>query len=335
MEEEKNESIQSRRNGGGRADIGTKEDGAIEEMININERLITIKEKSIYEFVLADTLDPERKRPNLPPNMHTKLLDRGSNDELVARTFLTAKTVFNHKHFPDSINANKALLDVLDVVKELAAMETEIAAYKVEHDKACKSYDERKDSRGFMLPAIPDMLTRCKTIFQKADQACQYLMVVVRVFYPEVGLKQYYTDFEEMITGKYGQNDPFAKFLSQVVPYLMEIRRARNCFDHRKVELKLTGFELQDDNSVLSPTIEMNDAGSLISRQDLRTYLSDAIEGLVNVTELMIPYLASKHVQPMGLIPVEVRQVPEDQRRHKMVQFALWMPIGEEGIYFL
>jgi hypothetical protein len=334
MEEKEDEDIRRRRSGGGRANIGTGEDGAILEMVNINEHLITIKEKSIYEFVLADTLDPERKRPNLPPNMHTKLLDRGSEDELVARTFLTAKTVFNHKHYPDSVNANKALLDMLDVVKELAAMETEIAAYNVEHNKACKLYEERDDSRGFMLPAVPDMLTRCKTIFQKADQACQYLMVVIRVFYPEVGIKKYYTDFEEIIQGKYGQSDPFARFLAQVVPFIMEIRRARNCLDHRKEELKLIGFELQDDNSVLSPTIEMNDAGSTIVRQDLLTYIKDAVGGLISLTEHMIPYLASKHIQPMGLIPVAVRMVPESQRLHKMIQFALWAPIGEDGIYF-
>ncbi len=115
----------------------------------------------------------------------------------------------------------------------------------------------------------------------------------------------------------------------------MEIRRARNCFDHRKAGLKLTGFELQEDNSVLSPTIEMNDAGSMIPRQDLSTYLADAMAGLVNVTELMIPYLAIKHVQPTGLIPIEVRMVPESQRRHKMIQFALWAPIEGDGIYFL
>lgn len=62
------------------------------------------------------------------------------------------------------------------------------------------------------MPAIPDMLTRCKTIFQKADQACQYLMVVVRVFYPEVGIKQYYTDFEEITRGSMVKMIPLQSF---------------------------------------------------------------------------------------------------------------------------
>lgn len=184
MEKNRDTDIEKRRNRGGVADIGTKEDGAIEEMININERLITVKEKSIYEFVLADTLDPKREKPNLPPSVHTKLLDRGSSDPLVARTFLTAKAVFQRNHFPASIDVNRALLYMLDVVRELAAMETEIDDYILENEKACKIYNERIGSPGFMLPAIPDTLTRCKTIFQKADQASQYTMYVIRLFYP-------------------------------------------------------------------------------------------------------------------------------------------------------
>lgn len=113
----------------------------------------------------------------------------------------------------------------------------------------------------------------------------------------------------------------------------MEIRRARNCFDHRKVELQLTGFELQDDGSVLSPTIEMNFAGSVITRQDLHTYLSLVMDGLVNTMEIMLPYLAAKHIKPMGLSALQVRQVPEEKRRWKLVKFGLWWPIGEEGFY--
>ena len=129
-------------------------------------------------------------------------------------------------------------------------MQEAIEEYNLEDEKACKIYEERKGVPGFMLPSIPDMMTRCKTIFQKADQACQYFMSVIRLFYPEITEKEYYTNFEDFVKAKSGEDDPFSKFLHQVVPFVMEIRRARNCFDHRKVELRLTGFELQDDGSV-------------------------------------------------------------------------------------
>lgn len=333
MEEKEKMDIDKLRNRGGVADIGASDDGAIVEMIKINERLIAVKEKSIYDFVLADTLDPERNKPNLPPSVQTKLLDKGANDLLVARTFLTAKAVFQSSYFPPSIDVGKVLLDMLDLVRELAAMDTEIEAYKLEYDKACEAYEAKKGTPGFMLPAITDMLTRCKTIFQKADHACQYLMNVIRLFYSEITVKKYYTDFEQYIERKYGSNDPFSKFLKQVVPFIIKVRCARNCFDHRKAELRLTGFDLQNDGSVLPPTIEMDDAGSIIPRQDLYMYITTMRETLLNIIENILPYLASKHIQPMGSIPHSIRQVPEEKRRFKMVKFGIWMPLGEGGYY--
>ncbi len=251
----------------------------------------------------------------------------------MARIFLTAKALFDHKHYPAAIDVRKGLLDMLDVVRELIAMQEAIEEYYLEHEKACKTYEERKGVSGFMLPSIPDMMTRCKTIFQKADQACQYLMYVIRLFYPEAPVKKYYKGLEKTVKETHGENDAFSKFFEQVVPFIVEIKNVRNCFDHRNAELRLSGFELQEDGSVLSPTIEMDFDGSVVSRQDLRTYLLDVMDGLVNVIEVMLPYLAGKHIEPMGLISLQVRQVPEEKRRWKLVQFGLWWPLGEGGFY--
>ncbi|MBN8105865.1 hypothetical protein, partial [Vibrio vulnificus] len=59
-------SIDSKRNSAGHAEIGTKEDGAILEMVKVGKRLIIIKDNSIYEFFMADSIDPGRKNINLP-----------------------------------------------------------------------------------------------------------------------------------------------------------------------------------------------------------------------------------------------------------------------------
>jgi hypothetical protein len=45
------------RDRGGSADIGTSEDGAIMEMENIAGRLLIIKERSVYELIMADDID--------------------------------------------------------------------------------------------------------------------------------------------------------------------------------------------------------------------------------------------------------------------------------------
>jgi hypothetical protein len=300
---------------------------------NINGRLITIKDRSIYELVMADTVDPKRERPNLPPNIQTKLLSRGADDPIVARVLRTAKALFNSKHYPSTIDLNTGLLEMLEVVKELIAMQEEVEDFNREYDKACKAYELHKNISGFLLPSIPDMSTRCKTIFQKADQACQYLMNFIRLFYPESQVKKYYKGFEMMVKEKYGSDDPFSQFVGEAVPFIVDIKNVRNSFDHRNKELVLTGFELQDNGSVLSPTIEMNFDGSVLSRQDLCTYLSIVLNGLLDVIEYILPHLAAKHIESMGQIGLQVRQVPEEKRRYKNVQFGLWWPFPPDGFY--
>lgn len=82
------------RDSGGHADIGTLEDGAIIEMKNIGGRLLIIKERAIYEMVMADTIDPERTNINLPTTIHKLIIDKGTESETVSRTLLTAMTLF-------------------------------------------------------------------------------------------------------------------------------------------------------------------------------------------------------------------------------------------------
>jgi hypothetical protein len=66
------------RESSGHANIGTEEDGAILEMINIGGRMIVIKERSIYEMVFADTIDPERTNINLPATIHKLVINKGT-----------------------------------------------------------------------------------------------------------------------------------------------------------------------------------------------------------------------------------------------------------------
>jgi len=64
--------------------------GRITEMVEIGERLHTVKTDSIYRIMLADEIDPGRTNINVP-NSQQKVLDYGSDSPFVAKTLLTAK----------------------------------------------------------------------------------------------------------------------------------------------------------------------------------------------------------------------------------------------------
>jgi len=86
MEEKR--PIDRKRESGGHADIGSEEDGAIVEMKNIGGRLLIIKERSIYEMVMADDIDPERTNINLPTTIHKLIIDKSRKLNLKQNTYI-------------------------------------------------------------------------------------------------------------------------------------------------------------------------------------------------------------------------------------------------------
>ena len=76
--------VDIKRERGGQAEIGSEEDGTILEKYNLDGRIIVIKEHSLYEFFMADDIDPKRTNVNLPTNIHKLIVNDGLDSELVS-----------------------------------------------------------------------------------------------------------------------------------------------------------------------------------------------------------------------------------------------------------
>lgn len=331
---DKRRPVDIKRESGGRADIGSIEDGAIKEMFNLDKKLLIIKERAIYELTFADDIDPKRENPNLPINMQRLILKLGSDSEMVCRTFLTAKRLFKEEFLPASISSNQALLLSIEVLQELAAMESEIANYLEEERRVSNEYEDHKSKNtSFVIPSIIDINTRCKTIFQKADHVLQALMEIIRLFYPDFNKQSYYTSFSDFIKEKYSDTDLFAQFLSSVLPFIELTRNMRNCLDHRRTEVTIRDFELQIDGNILTPTIEIDHLNSKLERTPLTTFLPIVTENMITVFERMIAHLCNKVVKEDRLMPSKVLFIPIEQRVNKYIQYSFWSPFGDGGFF--
>src|SRR5580658_3414613 len=81
------------RDSGMSMEIDDAEDSsAVSEMISLGDKLLIIKANSIHAIQLADQIDPKRTNAAIP-NTQQKLLEVGANDPLVARIFLTGRTL--------------------------------------------------------------------------------------------------------------------------------------------------------------------------------------------------------------------------------------------------
>lgn len=323
------------RDSGGYADIGTKEDGAIIKSINIGDRLLIIKERSIYEMVMADNIDPKRTNINLPPMIHKLIIDKGTESETVSRTLLTAMNLFKPECILSSIDCNILIGLTIDILSEISILEKEINEYQETENEVSIEYEERINQKvSYKLPSIVNIESKCKTIFQKADHIEQILMDIITNFYPNQGLtkQSHFPKFHEILKSKYGETDSFTEFVGKTLYFMRVIREIRNGFDHRLDNTKVSDFELQIDGNIIAPTIELKHREVKLDRTSLSEFLKITIANILDIVEVTFAYLAGNNIRTDRL-PYQVRQIPEDKRRNKFVKYGFWLPFGKDGYY--
>jgi len=328
--------IDQKRESGGQADIGSEADGAIVEMFNLNDRLLIVKERAVYELILADSIDPNRENFDLPTNIQRLVLNCGTESELVCRSFLTAKRLFKEHYLLETIDSNKILGLSLELTKELVAFNDEINEYLNDVKRAGSEYNTQIATKGsYAIPSITNLETQCKTIFQKADHVTQALMEIVTVFFPEEKLNKqsHFPKLHELLRSKFGENDKFVKFLGDSVKFLELIRSLRNCLDHRLPNVKVRDFELKPNSEILAPTIEIDYRDSTLDRTNLENFLPIVKKNLMTVCEGVIASLADKGTKAGKGIPNYVKFIPEDRRKNKYIQFSFWSPLGDGGFF--
>lgn len=328
-------SIDRIRESGGYTDIGSDLDGAIIEMKSIGDRLIIIKEKSIYETIYADTIDPERTNINLPPFINKLIIDKGTESETVSRTLLTALRLFKPEYISSSVDCDKVLGLTIDMLSEISILQDEINTYQQNEDKVSSEYENRRGQKGsYEIPSVVNIESRCKTIFQKADHIEQILMDIITRFYPDQGLikQSHFPKFHEIIKEKFGADDPFSKFIDGTLYFMVVVREIRNGLDHRLNNTKVTDFQLQIGGNIISPTIELKHREIKLRRTSLSDFLNIINTNILDIIETTFAYLAEKNVKKSGML-YQVRLIPDDKRHNKFIKYCFWMPVGEDGYY--
>jgi len=316
------------RESAGRMEIGTADDAsAITAMLAMGDVLYTIKEHGIYAVKLADSIDPKRQNPHIP-NTQQRVLAYGSESEFVGRTLLTASKLFNKTYMPSSFNCEQAIMKSFDVLRDIAAMHEVNVAFQTTEAVEIEGFNSRKHSQdALIMPAIGDVLVRCKTFWQKADHVSQNLLGIVKLFYGKNAGAEGFETLAKITAEKYGEDDPFTKFAIEVAPKLKYIRNVRNCLEHPNpptIIAIVSDFALGADMKISPPMIEAHYRGEHYSSVPISWFMADAAIGLPMIFENMIAYLCSKHVRRIGGFQAEVFEVPIAERlgENKHVRFS-------------
>jgi len=306
--------IDIKRSSGGGFTIGDESDGTpISEMFTMNDGLIIITKKATYEVKLADQIDPERTNLNLPKNVQRRMLNIGSDSELIGRILLTAKNLFREHFLPTAIDHKHALVLSFEALTEILAMQNTASEYELAEKQAIEVAANRKQNDGSMaIPSVGDVKTRCKTFFQKADHTTQILLSIVKMFYPTIG-RRGFQSLADLVQTRYGEADDFTKMITQALPFLKMVRNTRDCLDHRNIKgVVITDFVLRPEGTIDLPTIAIEFRDTAQPPVALSVYKMKIVESMINAFESLIAFLCSKQVQPYGGLPVQVGLIPEN-----------------------
>jgi len=319
------------RDRGGSFKINNPDDESpIKEMFTLSDGLLMITEKCTYRMQMADQIDPERKNPQLPPNLQQKLFDHGTKSKLLCRTLLQAKVMFR-KEF-QSVDINKALQLSFDALCDLVSMEETAKAFKTAEQVAIdKTQNHEKQDASITIPAVGNVRGNCKSFFQKANHFTVSLINIVRLFYPEMKHK-HWGDFQGLVKGQYGEIDNFYRLMELAVPFLKLIRNTRDCLEHINLAgVETRDFELQPDGTIAPPTIEIDFRESSQKCCSISSFMEVVTQEMQICFEMIVVHMCSKNMQPFAGMPMTVGALSDDYQNSWHVRFAygLYYPDGK------
>src|SRR5260221_4275598 len=199
------------RDSAGSMTIGNDADGPITELISLGDALLVVKARSIYAVKLADQIDPERINSAVP-NTHQMVLRIGADDSTVARTLLTAHTLFKKSFLGNSFDEVTALASVFDLVKDFAAM-TEMQGHLEDAEsEIAKRYETAANVTE--LPALGDCKARLDGFAQQAGHIVTSLEAITKHFYGDVITSKWIDSLVKVLTETRGTEDGFTKALT-------------------------------------------------------------------------------------------------------------------------
>ncbi len=324
------------RDGAGSLEVKSRDDdSAITGMIAFGDRLLAVKEKGIYEIKLADQIDPERGNINVP-NTIQRILPYGSNEPWVGAVLLTGNDLLKKEVLNEHIDVERAMSLVIEIAQNIASAKELLDAFSSSQHIELAKYDlEIKKDRSVILPSMKGIANKCKEFLQKSDHALDGLFKVVKVFYQNVG-KGGWESLKKKVEEESPSIDNFNEVLSQRLLFLQFVRNARNCVEHPRNKQKIitTDFSVDADNKLHPPLIEVVHPKTPHAPVPVVDLMSQVIDSIVDIVELMLAFLCNRHIRPISGFPVQVHEFPADHRRTENVKYGYGVATGNTVIRF-
>ncbi len=318
------------RSQGGRFDIGGEDDCGISAMIKIgDENLYVVSRKGIHSITMADSIDPQRKNPNVRHAKQT-ILSYGSDHELVGRILLQTNVLLGDNfHVVRRIESKDSLRVAFSFLKEVIALRELADAYISEESEKNSTFQGRPGEDGTLsVPTIANVEQKAKLFILNSGHAVRHIMGLAQLFYPDITNEKWVIKLHEKLKNKLGPDDHSVKFVHEIGPWIWLMRNLRNAVEH---EIKNDKVEIKNyrptEAGVNPPTVFYKNYDTPLPEIPLSIFMNNTIESLVNCFEMLLVYLCQSEAEPRGDMFLSLAEIPEkDRLPHEMhVRFRYYM----------
>lgn len=298
--------------------------------IKIGEkRLLIATERGLYEFKLADQIDPERTNISIP-NVQQRVLHYGSQTRFVARTVQTASALFGKGHF-SKINTDKVIELALAAAQELASMQDAADRLRAEQLTATVSGSVPVRNRMATLPVIANLDARVKNFVQSLDHAYKALFETTELFYGTGYRKRWFEAFVKLLSATLPPDDPYLAFAQATLPTLRQWRYLRDGIEHPNQTdyAAIKNYEIELLGNVRVPTIELVHHETPLPRTSLLDFMDKTIDEFSLIYENYLAYLADRYIEPFSKFPLGVIEFDPKEIGETFVRFSLAIDLGE------
>lgn len=302
------------RSGPGKIYVGSDEEGAIVDMIEIDGQLFCIKKKSIHSISLADSIDPKRTNPQML-NSQQKVFVYGADEAFVGRTILQANKLFEKHSLPISIDCSKGVSIAFSFLKEVAPLHEALDKYVAEEKEKDSQKDDLSSDTTLKIPSIDGLDQQIKQQINGIDHAVALIIKMVQLFYPSIKNANWSGQVIEELKKKLGTEESVQAF-QKIRQWSSMLRNMRNAIEHPKTESRivLNNYVLKESGLVRSPTIAFINNDTPLPEIPVLKFMEVSYENLLSSFELAMAILCDIHALPFAGTPRSVMEIPVPER---------------------
>lgn len=302
------------RDSAGSISVGDDSDGVITSPIVVADKLFIVKERAIYQIRMADDIDPERTREDVP-NTQQRVLGAGSESRVVQATILTAVELFKKEYIADGVDRDFVILTSISLCEEL--LHAELILADIERDmKAAEEKLQSPKDRAFSLPSIQDIKPRTKSFVQRIEHFLQMMFRISQTVLGEVKNK-FFEGLSCLIKEKFKNDEQFNLFAQDLANFAKLIKNCRNAIEHPKQGniLVIEDYRLDKEMVAHRPALKLIHKDTPFDYEDLLQFTSHALHKSLFLFEDLLAFMARHHLKEKGQFTPHVFFVEEDQRR--------------------